>query len=289
MYYLIFNPAAGNGHSGKVCEKVQERLRALGKPFTVLATERPGHAEELARKASSQNAEAVLCIGGDGTVSETVRGMLGSGVPLGIIPAGTGNDFIKTLSIPQDPMAALEVALTGEPRKTDAGVINGKAFANECGTGFDVTVLDYAEKAKKIVKGILPYLYGVICTILHYKPVRVTYSMDDGEEKTEDVLVIGAGNGRIIGGGICICPEAVPDDGNLDIMIVKDVKKSRLPGYLVKLLRGQIMTIPEAVHFKAKHVKLRCPGMRMNIDGEIIRMDEADITLSPGGLTVIRP
>lgn len=289
MYYLIMNPAAGNGLAKSVCDEVKKVLKEKGIPFEVLVTRQCGHGEELAREAVRKNAEKILVIGGDGTVSEVVRGLNGTGVPMGIIPAGTGNDFIKTLQLPSEPMKALEVALTGRPRPTDAGVINGQAFANECGTGFDVSVLDYAQKAKKVVKGILPYLYGVICTIIHYKSTRLTYTLDDGREVTEDVLVFAAGNGRIIGGGICVCPEAVPDDGNFDVVIVRDVKRAKLPLYLVKLLMGKILTFPETVHMKARKIRFSCKGMRVNIDGEIQQMDSAELSLAAGGLSIVRP
>lgn len=289
MYYLIFNPAAGNGHSSKVCEKVKAHLDEKGISYRVLSTEHPGHAGLLAVNAVREGASGVLCIGGDGTVSETIQGMIGSGVPLGIIPAGTGNDFIKTLGISSDPMEALDFALTHPAKATDAGIINERPFANECGTGFDVMTLDYADKAKKHCSGLLPYLYGVICTILHYKPTHLTYSLDDGEEITEDVLVFAAGNGRIIGGGICICPEAVPDDGLFDIVIVKNVKKWKLPFYLVRLLMGKILGFKETVHCRAKRVRFSSPGMRVNIDGEVVSMSHASVYLSAGSLMIYRP
>ena len=120
-----------------------------------MRTERPGHATELSRRAAENGAETILSIGGDGTALEVAKGLIGSESALGIIPAGTGNDFVKTLGIPRDPAAALDYILCHRARLTDAGEVSGQLFLNEVGTGFDVSVLDYAARAKRYVRGIL--------------------------------------------------------------------------------------------------------------------------------------
>ena len=168
----------------------------------MLYTERPGHATQLAAQAREGQADTVLSIGGDGTNLEVARGLLGGGTALGIIPAGTGNDFVKTLGIPPNPREALDYMLSHPPRKTDVGQVNGKLFLNVIGTGFDVSVLDYAAKAKRYCRGLLPYLYGVLKTLRHFRSIRLTYTVDGGAAITRDAFVVAVANGSRFGGGI---------------------------------------------------------------------------------------
>ena len=149
MIYAICNPAAGNGRAKKTGLLVKTTLEEKGFGCRLLYTEAPGHATVLAQNAMEAGAELVLSIGGDGTSLETARGLIGSDCPLGIIPAGTGNDFVKTLGVPLKAEAALEYILSHPARTTDAGEINGRLSLNELGTGFDVSVLAYAEKGKQ--------------------------------------------------------------------------------------------------------------------------------------------
>lgn len=142
MRMLIVNPIAGCGYALKVMEQVQSVLTARNLPFRVMRTEYPGYAAKLAREAVEMGCEAVYVIGGDGTFSEAARGLAGSGIPIGLIPAGTGNDFVKTLGTPKEPMAALDFILSHEPRLCDAIDLNGQLFLNVAGAGFDVTVLE---------------------------------------------------------------------------------------------------------------------------------------------------
>jgi len=288
VIYAICNPAAGSGRGEKVGRQVKDYLHAHGIPCRLISTEAPGHATDLARAARDAEADTVLAVGGDGTVLEVARGLIGSQVPLGIVPAGTGNDFIKTLGIPRKPMDALRYTLEHDPKPTDAGEVNGQVFLNEIGTGFDVSVLEYALKAKKYCRGLLPYLYGVIKTLFRFKSVPITLSVDGEEAETYDAFVAGAANGGVIGGGIRIAPDAKCDDGLLDVVIVEKVKKSKLLFRLLGLMRGKILSFPETRFVRARAVSFSAPGMRLNVDGEI--MDDARVTarILPGALMIRR-
>lgn len=158
MRMLIVNPIAGCGYALKVMEQVQSVLTARNLPFRVMRTEYPGYAAKLAREAVEMGCEAVYVIGGDGTFSEAARGLAGSGIPIGLIPAGTGNDFVKTLGTPKEPMAALNFILSHEPRPCDAIDLNGQLFLNVAGAGFDVTVLENVADFGGKIRGLLPYL-----------------------------------------------------------------------------------------------------------------------------------
>lgn len=288
MIYAICNPIAGSGRGKIIGEIINKMLIEKNLPHRMVMTERPGHATELAREACDMQADTVLSIGGDGTSLEVARGLLGRNSALGIIPAGTGNDFVKTIGVPLQPIAAFEYILSHPPKSTDAGEINGKLFLNEIGTGFDVSVLDYAAKAKKTFRGILPYLYGVLMTLFRFHSISLTYSIDGGEKMTMDAFVMSAANGGKIGGGIPIAPQAKVDDGKLDVTIVGKIKRIRLISRLIGLMRGKILSFPETQYYRAKSVTFTVPEMRVNIDGEIVREKTVTARVLPGVLMIHR-
>ena len=281
---LIVNPTAGNGYALKMEQPIRQVLEEQDVPYTILRTEYPGHATALARKAAqAADCTGVVSVGGDGTAYEVACGLMGTSVPLGVIPAGTGNDFVKTVGIPRKPMAALERILTGVPRPVDVGSMNDRLFLNVCGTGFDVTVLDYTVAAKKYVRGILPYLIGLVRAIAHYRPVHVRMETD-GVVQERDVLICSVANGRFIGGGIPICPEAAPDDGLLDLVVVENRPRWMIPFYLPGLLMGKVLAFGVTSHCRCREVEIVSPGMRLNVDGEILSLDGASFAVQPGRL-----
>ncbi len=288
MIYAICNPIAGSGRGKIIGEIIERILKEKKLQYIIAMTEKPGHATELAREACNMNAETILAIGGDGTSLEVARGMIGQDSALGIIPAGTGNDFVKTLGVPLQPIAALEFILDHPAKSTDVGEINGEIFLNEIGTGFDVSVLDYAAKAKKSFRGILPYLYGVIMTLFRFRSIELTYSIDGGENIAMSAFVMSAANGGTIGGGIPIAPQAKIDDGKLDVTIVGMIRKRKLIGRLIGLMRGKILSFPETQYYRAKSVTFTVPEMRVNIDGEIVREKTVAARVLPGALKIHR-
>lgn len=288
MIDVIINPVAGNGLGAKIGEKIGETLMARGIAHQVHLTQYPFHAAQLAREAAARNSETVLSVGGDGTAFETACGLMYTDTALGIIPAGTGNDFIKSLQSPKKPMEALEFILNNPPLPVDVGSLNDRFFLNCCGVGFDVCVLDYSLKAKKYVRGLLPYLYGVLRTIFTYRPIPVSYTLDSGETVQESVLIFSVANGKYIGGGIPIAPPASVDDGLFDVVVVDAVPRYKIPFYLPGLMMGKVTAFKVARHIRCKDVRLACKAMRLNVDGEILSMDEAAFSVVPGVLKVHR-
>lgn len=286
MIYAICNPTAGNSRGRKIGQEIEKRLLEQHYACHLEMTKAPGHATELAYAAAQSGAETVLAIGGDGTAVEVARGLIGTPAALGVIPAGTGNDFIKTLGLPKDPLAALDFVLAHPARDTDVGDVNGRLFLNEIGTGFDVTVLDFAQKAKRFCRGLLPYLYGVIRTLFHFRGIQLSYAMDGGEMVTKDVFVIAVANGGVIGGGIPIAPEAQADDGLLDVVVVNKICSRNLPARLIGLMRGKILSFPETQFIRAKKVFFSADKMRVNIDGEVTDEASVEARLLPKALRI---
>lgn len=296
MITLIANPAAGSGRAKKVVLTIENYLHQKNIPFRTWYTTAPGTATELARKAAAeyntgdQSSSLLLSIGGDGTFLETVQGMMGSKLPLAQIPAGTGNDFLKTLGVPMEPLPALEHILNATPRSIDMGTVNDEVFVNECGAGFDVTVLDHAASAKKHMRGLAPYLWGVIKAIFTHRsrPMRI---IGDGKILFEgNCLVFSVANGRFIGGGIPISPEASVSDGLLDLIVMKSCSRLQMVCYLPGLLRGKILSFQDTkVHTRVKEVivdPLDQQDLRINVDGEISNRPKCCFSILPNALTI---
>ncbi len=288
-HILIINPTSGAGYSITVLEKLEKILKdEFHAEYHVLRTEAPGHARLMASDvAKDSETGIVFSVGGDGTASEVAMGLTGTGVRMGIIPAGTGNDFIKSVGIPKDPEEALRFALTHEARPTDMGKVNDKTFLNVAGTGFDVTVLDYAESLKSKFRGLTPYLLGLLKAIAHYRAVSLKISID-GKKEEGKYLICSIANGRYFGGGIPICPAAKADDNRFDVVLVQDVPRWRIPFYLPGLMRGKILTFGIARHLLAENVILEGKGMRINTDGETAPKDRAEFSILKGTLMLIR-
>ena len=284
MYIFIVNPAAGNGYALKSEQCLRMALDNAGVAYEFVHTSHPEDATRLAREAAEKTGcEGIIAVGGDGTAYEVACGLMDSHVPMGIIPAGTGNDFIKTVNIPKKPLEALERIIHGKARPVDIGRLNQRMFLNVCGTGFDVQTLEYTLAAKKYVRGILPYLIGLIRAIFSYKPVHVSFIVD-GETQERDVLLCSVANGRFIGGGIPVCPDAKPDDGLMDMVIVETKPRWKIPFYLPGLLMGRIDQFKITTHKRCRAMTIKSQGMKLNVDGEILCLDQADFEIMPGKL-----
>lgn len=289
MYYaFIVNPAAGTGFALQTMQKLERTLSSTKIPYRVFQTEHPGHATQVAAELSSdQEIKAVVAVGGDGTADEVAAGLTGTGKPMGIIPAGTGNDFIKSAGIPNDPEKALEILLNGKACPIDTGTVNDRFFLNVCGTGFDVTVLDYAENEKEKHRGLTPYFIGLIKAIFHYRSVHLSVTTD-GEKEDGQYLICSIANGRFIGGGIPICPAADIKDGKLDLVLIKGIGRWRIPFYLPGLMMSRDLKFGITRHRKADTVLIEGQNMRINIDGDIVSMSGAEFRIRPASLILIR-
>lgn len=285
MIEIIVNPEAGSGLALKTCEEVTQALKEREIDFVLHRTSHSTHATQLAREAAERGAQTVIALGGDGTITETAAGLCGTRTALGIIPCGTGNDFIKSAGIPRSWREALDFILSHPPRPVDSGRLNDGFFLNECGTGFDVMTLDFAASAKKHVKGIWPYLYGVVRSIFAFKPIQMHIEIGDDIVLDGRYLVCAVGNGSYIGGGIPIVPGSDLKDGLLDVMVVDAVPRWVIPFYLPSLMMGTLYKKKRVAHrYLASKCLLRCANMRLNVDGEIRATEEARFACAPGAL-----
>lgn len=289
MYTLIINPESGQGASLSNLPAVQAVLDERGIKYKVLKADSSENAIEYARFACAENAEGVIAIGGDGTLFQIVNGMDSNTVPMIFIPCGTGNDFIKTLNLPSDPVEALKVQLDAPVSRIDVGCMNGIRFLNISGTGFDVDVLRYAERYKKKYKGLKPYLFGLYDALKSYRPLTAMVSIDEGPEEPATFSILSIGNGRFFGGGMKAVPYADVQDGLFDVVIVKPVRKFMILPLIALYIAGKHIGIKLAVLKRCKRITIRCQGMTLNLDGELRDADCARFELLRDALAVRIP
>ena len=286
-YEFILNPVAGNGYSVQAMKKIEGILNALSAEYRIHETAFPGQATDIARSLQGNSEiSAVIAVGGDGTVTEVAAGLAGGSTAMGIIPAGTGNDFVKSVRIPKDPETAMRFMLDRSARPVDTGTLNDEFFLNVCGTGFDVTVLECADDKKKKHRGLTPYFLGLLQAIRIFEPVDLQIS-HDGQSADGEYLICSVANGRFIGGGIPICPDANPSDGKLNLVMIRKVPRWKIPFYLPGLMLSRDLTFRITSHLLTESVTIRGKGLRFNIDGEIRRIDEAHFQIHPGSLLLI--
>ena len=289
MYHLIVNPAAGNGRTLKVCVQAEAEWKKRGLEYQTILTERPGHATEIACGIASGAEDARLVIlGGDGTFNEAANGLTGTGAILYFVSCGTGNDFVKALGLPKDPIEALRVQLDSTPRVIDAGRVNDRFFLNVSGTGFDIEVLRQTLRFRDRFKGLTAYIFGLLAALNHFRPVEATITAA-GQTFTRKLTIIEVANGRYIGGGMLVAPEANVSDGLFDIVYVDAVNRLKILKLLPLFVTGKFLSLPIAHSMRADEVIIESPGMTIDLDGELLRMDRAHYRLLPGGFRVSCP
>jgi diacylglycerol kinase (ATP) len=218
----ILNPRAG------VAAQATQAELELGRPgwhdYRVWLTRAPGHAVELARQAVAEGADAVLAVGGDGTVNEVARGLLGTRVALGIVPVGSGNGLARAMGIPRKPGLALAALETAAPRAIDVGFLNGRPFLNVAGAGFDAAVGHaFHERGKQGGRrGLFGYVQLSLRELLAYRAPRVELELPDGVRHQLRPFVLTFANGPQYGSGAVINPGARLDDGVLEVVVFED-------------------------------------------------------------------
>lgn len=294
-YFIIHNPTARRGGAAGALRKMEPVLRRAGVRFEAAATEAPGHAEALAERAARDGWDAVVAVGGDGTVQQVASGLMKAAdgqatIPLGIVGVGTGNDFIKLLGIPQRNVPAATRHLLGaSPRSVDIGRVGGRYFTNGVGIGFDAQVAIQASRIRYL-RGMPLYGWALLEVLrsLHTAPIRLSL---DGEVVADRPLtLVTIGNGACHGGGFWICPDARPDDGLLDVCIAEALSVPRLLRVLPHVMRGTHTRLPEVEIRRARRVRVTSPApLPMHADGEIFgeAVHDVEIEILPGRLTVL--
>lgn len=288
---FIVNPVAGKGHAAKIVPQIKSIMESMNEvDFNVEYTKAPKHAVEIAKKHSSGDYDIVFAVGGDGTVNEVVNGLVGSDTALGVLPGGSGNDFIRSLNISGDMESILRSTIKGQKKLIDVGTVNGRYFVNISSAGFDAEVVLATQRAKKyFLSGSAAYIAGLISTVFTKSSVdlRVVY---DGGEINERALLVAVANGRYYGGGMLAAPDALLDDGAFDLCFISETSKLRLLTFFPMFIKGQHKGLKEVSFYRSRNVHIESPvPVSINIDGEVIRDTKVDFQIENKKLFVAVP
>jgi diacylglycerol kinase (ATP) len=293
-FYVILNPAAGRGAAARVRGVVERELARAGAAFTVATTTRRGHAAELAEAAAREGWQAVVAVGGDGTVHEVVNGLMraadgGSSTPLGIVGVGSGNDFAKLAGVPHDAAAAVRRMTSAEPRAVDVGRVGAEWFSNGVGIGLDARVAIQVDRRRRF-RGLAMYLHALAGVLRVFRPPRMTVELDGRRVADGPMTLVTVGNGGRHGGGFWICPDARIDDGVLDVCTCHALGTLGILRFLPRVMRGTHTGASCVRMLRGTRVRVTSPDpLPVHADGEIIADDahELLIELHPGRLRVL--
>ena len=288
MIHFIVNPKANRGKVTKKVKTLEKLLTEREIDYAIHYTTAKGVATELAREFSSAPDSTVVAVGGDGTINEVLNGLQVENANFGIIPSGSGNDFISAAGIPTDTEKALDLILYGETKPTDFMLCGGIRGMNIIGTGIDVDILKRC-RTFKVLKGKLQYLVSLIISLLKFEFYK--FFIEKNDEKVEqEGLIVAVGNGSQFGGGIRMCPEAKIDDGLLDFVVAGKLKKSKIPGAFIKLMQGKILEQDFTTFERRENVKITFDKpVTIQIDGELYENIDFDVSIVKGGLKLYRP
>jgi YegS/Rv2252/BmrU family lipid kinase len=278
-------------------------MRAHGLDFTLAQTEWTWHAAALAEKAARNGYDVIVCAGGDGTVNETINGIMQARKDghaqsaFSVLSIGTGNDFAGGVGIPSNLNDCLKALAANKRRKIDLGFVKGgdypagRYFGNGVGIGFDAAVGDEAIKVRW-TRGLPAYLIGVIKTVfLYYNPPQVEIILDDTETIKQVSLMVSIMNGRRMGGGFQMAPKSKPDDGFFDLCIAETGTKWRILQLIPHFLKGTQETQPEIQMKRARKVSVTSLDKTFpaHADGEFICLKglHLDLELLPHELEIV--
>ncbi|MEU9889119.1 YegS/Rv2252/BmrU family lipid kinase [Sphaerisporangium sp. NPDC051011] len=286
---VLVNPAARGGRTLRLLDPVVRRLREGGRPVSVIVGSSADDALERACTAVAEQPEALVAFGGDGLVHLALQAVAGSDVPLGVIPAGTGNDIAAALGIPhKDPLAAAGVVAAGRTRVVDAARTgDGEWFAGVMACGFDSKV---NERANRLTRppGAAKYLLAMLQELRSFAPVPFTLTLD-GETAEREAMLVAVANTGSYGAGMRVCPQAVPDDGLLDVLVVGPMPTAAFLRVFPRVYRGTHLGHPAITTHRARQVTVQAPDVVAYADGERLGPLPLACEIVPGALRVLAP
>jgi len=297
-WFVIINPTSGNGSSNRKWPKIKAKLELEEFDFNFAFTEYENHSIELVQSAIIQGFKNIISIGGDGTLHNIINGIQrqnsvnSSEIQIGVIPIGTGNDWIKTYKIPLDTGKAISIIKNGNLRQQDLGKIEflnlsrqPVYFNNLAGIGFDGFVVSKVGRYKYL--GALAYLIGVIVGLFSFKNFTVTISLNDTEIKTKSLMVL-AGLCKYSGGGMQLTKDPNPNDGLFDVSVAKDLTKLDIIKNLFNLFNGTIVKHSKVENYKVDNLSININSKVqpfIQADGELIGKGNIHLNIVPKAFT----
>jgi diacylglycerol kinase (ATP) len=295
---FLVNPASDNGRTGRRWAELAHRAAHAGLEGETLFSDHPGHLIELARQAVDDGARLVVAVGGDGTLNEVINGVAERDVDLATIPLGTGMDFGRAYGIPTRFDDAVRVVLEGAPRTIDAGRVRYRTwdgqdavrwFGNVGTVGMSGAVAQRANGMSKALGGRVTFFYALTRVFLTWQNTEITVSLDDAERtgRMHDVIVA---NGPWHGGGMKLAPDAKPDDGLFDVVLIGDVAKIDFLTTAPKLYSGRHVAHPKVEVLRSAHATIDAPErLSIEVEGEQVGTTPAAFEVVPGALRVRVP
>lgn len=293
---MLTNPASGHGSAPHAAERAVAQFHRRGVDVVAIAGTDAAHARSLVEGALERGMDALVVVGGDGIISLALQVLAQTDIPLGIIPAGTGNDHAREFKIPtRDPEAAADVVVDGlvqGARTIDLGHIRGadgtqKWFGTVMAAGFDSLVTDRTNRMRW-PHGRMRYNLAMVAELsqLRLLPFRLSF---DGEEMTTELTLAAFGNTRSYGGGMRICPGADPTDGLLDVTMVASASRTRLIRLFPTVFKGTHVDLDEVRTARAKTITVDSPGINAYADGEYMCPLPVEVSAVPGALRILTP
>ncbi|KWX68016.1 diacylglycerol kinase [Mycobacterium sp. NAZ190054] len=290
---VLTNPASGHGSAPHAAERAITRLHQRGVDVVAIVGRDAAHARGLVEGALERGMDALVVVGGDGIISLALQVLAQTDIPLGIVPAGTGNDHAREFGIPaRDPEAAADVIVDGVTDTVDLGRIRGadgtdRWFGTVMAAGFDSLVTDRTNRMRW-PHGRMRYNLAMVAEIsqLRLLPFRLTF---DGRAEDTELTLAAFGNTRSYGGGMRICPGADPRDGLLDVTMVASASRTRLIRLFPTVFKGTHVNLDEVSTARARTVTVDCPGINAYADGEYVCPLPVEVSAVAGALTILRP
>jgi diacylglycerol kinase (ATP) len=275
---FLVNPASAGGSTGRRWPEIAHRAAARGLEGDALISDAPGRLGTLTAEAVAGGARRLVVVGGDGSVNEVVNGLSPEDqVEVAVIPRGTGWDFVRTFAIPRDLDGAIDVAVGGDVREIDLGVATyrtwageeaGSSFANVASAGISGAIAQRANESSKALGGKISYYWATLAVFFGWQTGEMHVTVD-GESRTGKMIDAMICNGRFLGGGMMMCPEAEPDDGVFDVLLIGDVTKRDLAFVLPKTYKGKHLPHPRLELLRGRVVSVESEEpLPIELDGE---------------------
>jgi YegS/Rv2252/BmrU family lipid kinase len=290
-WIFIVNPVAGNGHAKTLIPVIKEKIKIFNIDGEIVQTERPGHAAEISELYCSKGYRYIVGVGGDGTINEIARPLINrEDVVIGVIPGGTGNDFVQITGFPDRfNNNDWKIFFSGNIIKTDAGKVNGMIFLNGMGLGFDAQVAseNYAGSGEVKKGGKHKYLWHIIKTILFFKEKRMI--VRDGKSFSEtDCFINTIAIGRRFAGGFLLTHEAVANDGLLDVCSIKRLNLLQRFRLFLKVPGGKHINDKKVNYYHTQGLEIEFPvKVPFHVDGELHFSKEFNVSIMPSVINVI--
>ena len=291
---VLTNPMAGHGNAPHAAERAVARFQEIGVDVVEIVGRDALHARELVTESVATGTDALVVVGGDGVIGLALQELANGPTPLGIIPAGTGNDHAREYGLPTgDPAAAVDVIAAGYTETVDLGLIRGDDgtqtwFGTIAATGFDSLVSDRVNRMRW-PHGRMRYNLAIVAELSQLRPLPFRLVFDGEREVIADLTLAAFGITRSYGGGMQICPKADHRDGLLDATMVRAGSRTRLIRLFPTVFKGTHIDLDEVSTERARTVRVESPGINAYADGDYVCPLPVEISAVSGALRILVP